>query len=350
MKGIIFICLLSCAATVPKAFADFDAGNIALPTYSELEHRMLREQKELNDPTMGLGESYHGLSEQNKHALSKQHDMQRWVYGHRAAILALVSGKTDQFRNLMLSLMEKQPPKTDPYFAARITELMHLVVEADVQISDESLQSLFDDAFSALNEDVLIPQQYSLFRASYWYLRGNTEPLVQLAESSPEAGSPEELFVCGYVSLLAGKSTQSSKQLSKAISCFESLVDVFKSPSELTSTADISFREEVKRQTQRLDLGRASMHLADAMKTLAQSTSEKEERRILINKAAKVAAYARSNIELIDNPLMWGQSHRITSEVLDLLFVVESAEMSGDRLDDLASRRDRAFELSVMYR
>ena len=111
-----------------------------------------------------------------------------------------------------------------------------------------------------------------------------------------------------------------------------------------------ALRNTLELEKHNLEIGRASLHRATALRLLAESQRSYNVRRKFINDAVRAATHARTNIELIDSPLMWGAAYRVTSEVLDTLYSIESVKASEELAQEIALRRDRAFQLSILYR
>ncbi len=329
--------------------ADVYVSSIDLPTYVELESRVAQEGVELEDPEMGMGENYDRLSNANRKTLQKQLYLQQFSYSAGSAYLALVSGNTVRFREGLMALIQKTANISEPYYGVKIAEMAHLAVEAGVALENDRILEAFGEAIDGLDKAKLVEGQTALFRSSYHYATYDADALLSIAKKHSVGDSDDDKFVCGYTNLLLGKLTQNSTSLETAIACFDGALEVAENfSSSGTSPAEFGKTLEVTRQ--RLAFGRVSMHRADALRQLAFNTDQSDDRRRLINTAAQSAARARSYIELIENPLMWGNAHRLTSEILDLLYVVESVHSSADRIAHLKSRRDRAYELSVMYR
>ena len=317
----------------------FTHADIGLPIYTDLERLAERDLQDINDPTEDP-EFVEVLREATK---------------IRMALLHLMEGKIGRFQDLALSLPDiRSEMANDPYFQKDIAALMHYTVEADIAIADYELIELFGRVVKGLDSNTTVSDESrTLYRASYFFLRGDTGRLLKIAESAAkEISSGDRYFVCGYTSLLLGRLTLDSAALSQSASCFEE-ISTEQDHEEMfgvNPSLGGSVRNAHDLRIHRLSVGRAALHRATALRLLADGTSDYESRRKNIHAAAKAATQARCNIDLIDNPLMWGAAYRVTSEVLDSLYSIESVESSGRSIAEIAQRRDRAYQLSTTYR
>lgn len=329
--------LLLFILTSQISHADISHGDISLPTYVALERQIAKDLQELNDP------------EEIKEYL----DMLRWIHKARMTLFHLVEGRIELFRDAALSLPENVPDINDPYIGGQVAELLHYAVEADITISDARLIEFFGSAIQALkSNDVLSDEQHALFEASYFFLLGDAEKLLQSAELASRPSSEDGFFVCGYTNMLAGRLTSDTDVLTRSVSCLEEIsIEVEQTQIYGSNPAlGAAFRNTLAQGERSLAIGRASLHRASALRLLSEGEGTYDMRRRYINDAAIAATHARRNIELIDSPLMWGAAYRVTSEVLDALYSIESVETSGRVISEIAQRRDRAFQLSIAYR
>lgn len=317
----------------------FSYADIGLPNYTDLERLAERDLQEMNDPTEDP-ELVEVLREAQK---------------IRMALFHLVEGRIGRFHDLALTLPEiPSDLANDPYFQKDLAALLHYAIEADINITDASLIEFFGKGVERLNNNKLVSDENrTLFEASYYFLRGDADRLSRVAgTASKEINSRDGYFVCGYTSLLIGRLTFNEELLSRSVDCFDQIsaerdhAEMF-GPNPALGGA---VRDAHDLRAHRLAVGRAALHRATALRLLADGSSAYQVRREFIHAAAKAATQARSNIDLIDNPLMWGAAYRVTSEVLDSLYSIESVESSGWSVAEIAQRRDRAYQLSITYR
>ncbi len=340
MNKIIPIILLVLTSQIAQA--DYDRGTIALPEYIALEYTLARDLKELNDPDED----------------PKLVSVLIPIYKMRVALFNLISGKIARFHDAALSLPEMSLPENIPelndssYLSGGVAELLHLSVEADILISDPKLIEFFGSAIDHLNSNTNISdEQRALYRASYYSLIGDADKLSKVALTANTFSSTMDgYFVCGYANLLAGYLTGNVEQLTQSVSCLERISPDFDEIAAFGEKPRLgaAVRNTETMSTHRLAVGRAALHRANALKLLAEGETSYEAKRRYIQSAARAITQARTNIDLMDNPLMWGAAYKVTSEILDVLYSVESADTS--RAAGIAQRRDRAFQLSIAYR
>lgn len=327
MKNALVFTILIAVVSSHSAFA----SDIDLPTYVQLERQIAADINELRDPEMGLGEVFHKLSDVDVRALQSQAEYNRWGLKYRIALRTLIGGNVTQFNDQLLELTENVDVSS-PEYGGRIANLLHIAVEGGAPFINAELFAQAVRRIEDPGQQVVTGSQRRLFLASYYFVTGRVEKLQQIALLAMNAEGANRSFVIGYCKLLEGKLEYSPALLHAAVQHFENIKAADDQPN-------LSLMQ-----------GRISLHMADAYRNLASFEKVLQKKREYIDAAVIASTTARRQIELMENPLMWGAAHRITSDVLDLLYVSESAESEGFRLAEIALRRDRAYELSLTYR
>lgn len=332
-----YLALILVAIASQVSLADVDRGDIRLPTYIFLERQIAQDIKDMNDPD----------------EVEEYVDVVRWVHKTRVALFHLVEGNIQRFYDAALTLPESAHDISDPYYAVLIAELLHYAVEADIEIADAKLIELFREANRGFaNNSVISPELRVMFQASYYYSVADLAQLSALTEESNRLVSKDGYFVCGYTNLLFAKLTSSAEKLDDSIACLNQISDSV-DQVELFGEHPVlgtALRNTVALGYHRLAVGRASLLRATALRLLAETQRNFVDRRQYINDAARAATLARRNIDPIDSPIMWGTAYKVTSEVLEVLHSIESLESSGEAINDIVRRRDRAYQISVLYR
>lgn len=333
---ILSVFLLSLIATF--ASADTNLGGIGLPDLIELETQIARDLKDMNDPNE---------IEEYVQVVRKAHKL-------RMALFHLMSGKIESFYNAASSLPIDTFTTEDDYLNAQLADLLHFSVESDVNISDARLIDQLSRATQAVAASELFsPAKKLMVEASHFYIRGDSKGLDRVASESGMLSSSSGAFVCGYANMLAGKISRKIDHLEKSVECFKQITDDTIDQTKMfgeNPALGANYRNTLELSKYKLFVGRASLHLATSLRLLSEVNESYQVRREYVNAAAIAATQARSNIELLDSPLLWGAAYRVTSEVLDMLYSIESVTSSELFTSKIAQRRDRAYQLSAPYR
>lgn len=298
------------------------------PSLPEVMARNDSVEELLQDPESGFGEGYWEFTPEDKALIDvRSQAVERWSLEYGQARYEFLSGDFLSFEE-RLGHLERVSFESDDYGplpeailqdrAQSLAEFFAWSIEAGLHpLSDQQYRRIIN----LLNQYGAVVSPWH--SASIAFAEGNTKALVGIAQSASSK------FVSAYAKFRLAQLTGDPRDLRKAIDAFERIYE------ELD-------KNPVGNQLR----GRVALHTSRALLLLSRSQSATDSRELL-DSARFYADAAIASLPLLDTPVLWAASQRLSSEVFDAARET-LAEPSGDAGAVLAAKARRAYELSLL--
>lgn len=315
--------LLTHLAAAGQAYAETLAPG-HWPTLPEVIARNKIVDDLLQDPTSGFGAAYWEFSEADGTLVDVRGDaVERWSHKFGKATYAFLAGDFAAFDE-RLETLEKASFNDDDYGPLpqnirryRAQDLADLYAWSIESALHEVSVARFRAILSRLQLDAdAVPDWH---RVSLAFLEGDDEVLANIAQSA------ESTFVKAYSCLRLSQLNNDLETLSHAIERFAGAYDSVSAP-----------RPDQRR-------GRIALHLSRALLLMHELVGSAQP----LAAARSYADAAIANLSLLEMPVLWASSQRLSSEIYEA-----EREQLGEPDSEadaiLAAKAARSYELSLL--